>query len=129
MFFFCNGMVQFFIRLTVPCIETIVSNHFEVFFRNVTDKPLNEIKNRNCFDYKFLILVAVVVKSNIFSIIVINTRGGDYWSSKITPNVFSNSRGITFIWFCINIKPIFMIFIDRGLHFFKGSSHMFLQFI
>ena len=73
MFFFCDGMVQLFIRFTVPCIEAIITNHFEMFFRDVSDKTLNKIKSRDCFNNKFFILVTVVVKSDIFSIIVINT--------------------------------------------------------
>ena len=75
-------MVRFFVSYAVSCIEIIVSNYFEMFFRDVTDKPFNEIKNRDCFSNKFFILMTVVVKGNIFSIIVINTSGSNYRSLR-----------------------------------------------
>lgn len=91
----------------MSCIESIVANHLKMFFRYMLDESPNEIKNRDCFCNEFSVFVSVVVKGDIISIIVINTRSGDYWSTKISPDIFNNGVRTTFIWLCINIESIF----------------------
>ena len=55
--------------------------------------------------------MAIVVKSYRFTIIGINARGGNNGAAKVTADVFYNSVGVTEVWFCIDIKPIFVFFL------------------
>lgn len=53
-------------------INTIVTYHFKMFFRYVNDKSLNEIKSGYFFCYKSFVFMSIIVKSSIFTIVVIN---------------------------------------------------------
>ena len=48
------------IFFTVPGIETIVTSHFKVFFRDVLDQELYKIYNRKCPFYKSIVFVRCV---------------------------------------------------------------------
>ena len=41
--------MKFGIYFSVPCIETAISNHFKVFFRDVSDETFDEIYGRDSF--------------------------------------------------------------------------------
>ena len=45
-------------------IETVISNHFEMLVRNMNNEPLNEVKDRDCFNDEAIVAVPVVVESN-----------------------------------------------------------------
>lgn len=49
MFFFGYGFMQFFISITMSGVKTAITDHFEMFFRDMADEPFDEINGRNCF--------------------------------------------------------------------------------
>lgn len=72
----------------MTCIDTIISNHFEMLFGDMADKSFDEIQNRKLFDNKFVVLVTVVFESDKITIIMNNAGGCDNGSAKITTDVF-----------------------------------------
>ena len=71
-FFPSDCQTYLFVRFAMPCIKSIVSDLFEMFFRDVLDQASNEFHSRNGLDDEFIIFMPVVMKSNIFAIIGIN---------------------------------------------------------
>ena len=72
MFFFRNSTMDSFVTFTMTRIYTIITNHFEMFFRYMADESFNEIECRNGFCYKFIIFMPVVMKGNSVAIVGIN---------------------------------------------------------
>ena len=85
------------VRFTMSGINSIITDHFKMFFRDVLSKPWHEIKNRDGFDDQFLVFMAIVMKSNKITVVRINTRSCNDWSAKITTNVLNHVRGVAFI--------------------------------
>ena len=94
-----------------------------MFFRDMLGEPCHEIKNGNGFGDQFLIFMAIVMKSNKFTIIRINAGGCNDWPAKVTANVFDHLRRIAFIGHSPNVKPIFMISVDRSLNLFERITY------
>lgn len=53
-------------------INTAITDHLIVLFRDVSDKALNELHNRNCFFHILLIFMAVVMESDKVAIVFVN---------------------------------------------------------
>lgn len=120
---------KFRIDLSMSCIQSTIANHFKVFLRNVTDEAFDEIYGRDSFLYIFFILMAVVMKSDHFTVIFINAGSSYDRTSEITPDIFDYILGVTFVWFCVNIETEFMFKITFHFYFFKGNSKFGFQFI
>ncbi len=114
-----DGTVQPFIFLTVSGINTIVSDHLEVLFRDMANQSLDELHGRNFFDNEFFIFMPVVMEGDIVAVIMVDTFCGDNRSAKITTDIFNNIRGITLIVLCINIKAVDMILINVRFNRFE----------
>lgn len=87
----------------------------------------DEFHSRKCFCDKDIVFVAVVMKDNVFAVIVIDARGCDYRSTEISANVFENVFWIAKIWFGINIEAVFTFFVDEGFPFFKRITDFFMK--
>ena len=72
-FFFRNSEMEFFINGTMSGIKAAITDHLEMFFRDVLDQPLNELHNRNRFGNKPVVFVPVIVKGDSFTIVMIYT--------------------------------------------------------
>ena len=107
------------VRFTVSGINPIITDHFEMLFRDMLGEPSHEIKNRNCFGDEFFVFMTIVMKSNKFAIIRINAGSCNDWPAKVTANVFNHLRRIAFIGHSPNVKTIFMIGVDRSFYLFK----------
>lgn len=79
----------------MPCIQTIVSDLFEMLFRDMPNQTGNEFHYRDGFHNKFVVLMSVVMKSNIFTIVFINEGSGNDGAAKISADVFGNNLRIT----------------------------------
>ena len=108
-----------FILFTVSGIKATIPDHLEMFFGYMADQAFDEVDSRNCFDDIFIIFMAVVMKSNRIPIIRINSGCGDHRPPKITADILYYGRWITFIRFCIDIKPVFMFRVAGGLYFLE----------
>ena len=54
-------------------IDTVVTDHFEMFVRDVDNEPLNKFNGRNGFDNEFVVFVSVVMKGNMRAGVRIDT--------------------------------------------------------
>lgn len=112
----------------MACIESAIPNHFVILFGDVTDEPLYEFHSRNRFCYELFILVPVVMESNPFSIVFINSGSGNDRTAKITSNVFYDGFWITEAGFGINIKTLLVFTITFRLHFFERRTDFGFHF-
>ena len=78
--------------MTMTCIKAAITNHFEIFFGNMSNQTFNEINSRNGFNDEFVIFMAVVMKGNRVAIIVINARGSDDRATEIATDICCISR-------------------------------------
>lgn len=99
-----DGTTEFGINFSVTCINPTIPNHFKMFFRDVANETLDEFYGRNRFFYVLFILMPVVMESDHFSIIFINS-GCSY---NRAPEIFDYSFRVTFIGFGINIEALFV---------------------
>ena len=98
--------MQFFISITMSGVKAAITDHFEMFFRDMADEPFDEINDRNGFLNILFIFVAVIMKSNLSAIVMIDSGSSDNRASKISANVFNDSFWVTLIRFSINIKVV-----------------------
>ena len=111
----------------MPCIQTIVADLLEMFFRDMADQTGNEFHYGDGFYNKFVVFVPVVMKGNIFAIVFINAGSSDNGSAKISADVFGNNLRIAFIGLGKNIKAIFVIVITFGFDLFEGGIQFMLH--
>lgn len=116
--------MKFRIYLTVSGIKAAISDHFKMFFWDVTDQSFDEIYNRESFLHICVILVAVVVKRNSICVITVNSGEGDNGSSKIAADVFGDSFRITEIGFGIDIETVFMLTVAFRFPLFEGRTDL-----
>lgn len=94
-------------------VDAIVTEHFEMFFRDVNNEPLNKVKGRNGLGNGFIIFVTSVMKGYIFAIVIINTGSGNNGSSKIPADIFNRDIRSAKIRLCTDIESVSM----SGVHF------------
>jgi hypothetical protein len=105
-------------------IDAIVTKHFKLFFRDVTDESGDEFHCRNTFGNFFVIFVSGVVEGNIFTIVAVDTGRSNHRPPKVSADIFDgNGRGAE-IRLCADIKTIGMVFIDIIFNFGKGSPKL-----
>lgn len=113
----------------MSCIQAAVSDHFKVFFRDVTDQAFYESHNRKSFFHICVIFVAVIVEGNSITVIPVNSGSGNDWSAKIAADVFSHYFGIAEIRFCVDIEALFMLGVTFRFYFFERRTNPVFQFI
>lgn len=124
-----DSPVQFSVSLTVPCIKAIIACHFKVFFRDVPDKELNEVDDRERAPHIGIVFVAVIVEGDRPAVIVINAPQSDYGTSKVSADIFYDRICIAEVWFCIDVETVFIFAVDVCLRFFEGRSDVPFHFI
>lgn len=73
MLFPVNSPVKIIVRFTISGINLIITDHFEMFFRDMLGELGHERKNRDGFRDQFPVFVAVVMKRNRLAVIRVNT--------------------------------------------------------
>lgn len=126
-FFTGNGPVELFVRFSVAGIQTVVPDHLEMFFRDMLDDTANEIENRNGFFHIYIILMAIVVEGDEFTIIFVNARSSDNRASQIPAYVFDDIIGITLLGFGIDIETILMVSIRGSLIFSESITDVLMH--
>lgn len=122
------SFMKCFVSFTVTGIETIVSGHFKMFFRDVLDQKFYKIQCRNRFFNVCIILVSVVMESDEITIIGINPGSSNHRAAQITGDIFHDGIRVTEIRFCIDIETIFVLIIDGSFDLFKRGADMFFHF-
>ena len=128
-FFPGDGSVEFFVNFPVAGINSAITDHFIMLFRNVADESLDGLHNRDVFFHILVIFVPVVVESDKTAIVLVNPGCGGDRASGIASNVFYNRFGITFVWLGIYIEAIFMLPAASGFGFFKGRTGFCFHFV
>lgn len=103
-------------------IKTIITKHFEMLFRDVYNKPPDEVKSRYTFGLKLIIFMRSIVKGYRFSIVGIDAGSCYDRPSQITVNIFDSGIRRTGIRLSPDIKSIFMIVIDCIFSFLKRRT-------
>lgn len=120
---------ELFVDFPVSGIDATVTDHFEMFFRDMADETPDEFQDRHGLFHIGIIFMAVVVESDAVPIIVINAGSGDDRPSKVTADILRHRFRITFVWFCIDIETILVVFIAGSFYLFKGRTEPALHFI
>ena len=110
-------------------IDTVVTDHFEMFVRDMYNEPFNKFNGRNGFDNEFVIFVPVVMKGNMGAGIRIDTGSGNDGPAEIATNVFRDDRRIAGVGFGVDIETVAMILIDRRFNFLEGGTKFVMEAI
>ena len=110
-------------------IDTVVTDHFEMFVRDMYNEPFNKFNGRNGFDNEFVIFVPVVMKGNMGAGIRIDTGSGNDGPAEIASNVFRDDRRVTVIGLSVNIEAFAMILINSRFDFFEGRAEFVMETI
>ena len=113
----------------MPCVEAIITGHFEIFFRYVLDQKIYKVQDRKGLFNKGVILMSVVMESDKFTVIGIDPGRSNDRTTQITADILYDSIRVTEVGFSINVKTVFIFFIDSGFCLFKRRADMFFQFI
>src|SRR5690554_1874149 len=104
-------------------IQTIVSNHFKMMFRNMNNKFLDKLKSMNLFSNSSTILMPIIEEGNKLTIIIKDPRLSHGRPTSIANNVFNRIRRLRFqVRLSINIETIFVGFKELSLQFVKGIA-------
>ena len=120
--FFRNSEMEFFINGTMSGIKAAITDHLEMFFRDVPDKAFDKIHDRNGFLNVLIIFVTIVMERDKITGIRIDPGSGNDRATKIPTNIFGNSLRVTTVGFGINIEAVFMFQITTGRNFFKRRT-------
>ena len=120
--------MEFLVYLAVPGIETAIADHLIMLLRDMLDEALDELHGRNGFFYILPIFMAVVMESDRFPVIFVNSGSGDDGTAKITPNVFHNGFRVAFVGLGIHIEALFVFPVTKGFHIFKRRADPFFHF-
>jgi len=113
----------------MPGIEPVIPGHLEMLFRDVLDQKLNKIQDgKGPLDIG-IILVPVVMEGDVLPIIGIDARGGNNRASQITADVSDNGVGLAEVRLGIDVKAVLILFINKGLRFFKGRPDTFFHLV
>ncbi len=120
---------ELFVRTAVSCIESVITCHFEMFFGYVLDKQGNKVHYGKRFFHIGIVFVFIIVEGHVFSIIGINAGSGNNGTTEVTADVFYNRVSVTEIWLCIDIKTVFIFFVNTSLRFFERRTNTLFQLI
>ena len=105
-FFFRNSEMEFFINGTMSGIKAAITDHLEMFFRDVPDKAFDKIHDRNGFLNVLIIFVTIVMERDKITGIRIDPGSGNDRPSKVSADVFNGDIRSAKIWFCTDIKAV-----------------------
>ena len=108
-------------------VDTVVTDHFEMFVGDMDNKSLNKFNSGNGFNNEFVIFMPVVMEGNMRARIRIDTGSGDNRSAKIAPNVFGDNRGVAVVGLGVNIESFAMILIDSRFNFLEGRTKCVME--
>ena len=94
-FFFRNSEMEFFINGTMSGIKAAITDHLEMFFRDVPDKAFDKIHDRNGFLNVLIIFVTIVMERDKITGIRIDPGSGNDRATMIPANIFGNSLRVS----------------------------------
>ncbi len=121
--------MELFVNLPMAGIDTAITYHFIMLFRNMQDEPFYEINNRNVLFHIPVIFVPVVMESDKATIIFVNPGCGDNWTPEIAANIFDGCFWVAFVGLRIYVETFLMLPVTAGFDFFKGRSGHGFHFV
>lgn len=111
----------------VTGVETIVTQHFEMLFRDMNNQPFYKVKGRNTFRNILIVFMSCVVKGNVIAIIFVNTGSGNNRTTEISADIFNSDIGSTEIWFGSDIKAVGMESVHPVFDFAEGWTEFLCE--
>lgn len=126
---FGNGSADMGVGLAMAGIDTVITDHLKVFFRDVSDEPFDEVHSRNSLVHKDIIFVSVVVECNGISKLVIGVDTGscNHGTAEIAADIVEDSRGIAMVAFGINVEAILGVAVNGGFEPFEFRRKFLLE--
>lgn len=124
-----DRVMEILVDITISGIESTISDHFEILFRDMLDQAFYKLHDVNGLFYVRVIFMTIVMESNLIPIIFVNAGGGNDWSAQVSSNIFCNDFGIAFIGFGIDVETLFMIPIAGSFGFLKRRTENGFHFI
>ena len=78
---------------------------------------------------RFMIFVSSIMKGHMLSIVRIDTRGCNDWSSKISADIFDGMIRRGKAWFSENIESLCVIILNLIFDFLEGRTKFEGQFV
>lgn len=129
MLFTWNGAKELFVNLTVPGIEAAIAGHLVMLFRDVLDEAFDELHDGNGLLHVLVILVAVVVEGDGVAVILVNPRGGDDGTAKVTADVLDDRFRVTLVGLGIHVEAVLVFPVAAGFHLLERRADFGLHFI
>jgi hypothetical protein len=108
-------------------VNTVVANHFEMFVRNVNNKPLDEVFGRDSFCNQLVIFMSVVVESDGLTVIAVDTRRGNDRSAQISADILDNVFAFRNGRFGVDIEAVRTVLVDICFRFLERTADVFLH--
>ena len=110
-------------------IDAAITDHLKVFFRDMPNQSFDKVYGWDGLYDVLFIFMPIVMKSNHFTIVFINTGCGNNWTTEIATDIFHYGFWIAMIGFGIHIKALFVIGITFGFYFFERGTDFGFHFI
>ena len=121
--------MELLVCFAVACIQAAIADHFKMFLRDMPDQTFDEVHNRDCFLYIFIIFVSIVMKSDHRTIIFVDPGSGDHRTPQIASDIFDGSLRITRGRLGINVKSLLMRRITEGFDLFERIAQPLVHLI
>lgn len=92
------------------------------------NQELYEVNNRDSLLYKGIVLMPVVMESDIFPVIGVDTGKCDDRAPQVAADIFNDGIGVGKGRFCIDIKAVLIFAVDKGFGLFEGRADSFFHF-
>ena len=117
------------VSLSMACVDAAITDHFEMFFRDVPDEAADEFHGRDGFLHVPAVLVAIVMEGNKVPIVAVDAGSGDDRASKIAADIFDHCLWVAFVRLGIDIKTIFVLLVAAGFYFFERWADQRFHFV
>ena len=111
------------------CINTVVTNHFEVLVRDMNNQAFYKINDGEAFCNRLVILMPGVMKRHGVTIVRINSGGSNNRSSEISADILNGDIRRAEIGFGTDIKTIRVILINLILSLRKEEPSLCASFL
>ena len=110
-----------------PCAvhKAHIACHLKIPFRDMLDQELYEVDDRVGLLHKDIALMPVVMESDIFPVIGVDTGKCDDRAPQVAADIFDDGIGIGKGRLCIDIIVVFIFVVDKGFGLFEGGADPF----
>ena len=110
------------------CINTIVTNYFEVPVRDMNNQAFYKVNDGDAFCNRLVILMPGVMKRHGVTIVRINSGGSNNRASEISADILNGDIWRAKIGFSTDIKPLRVILINLVFKFKERRTEFMCKF-